>query len=160
MHEHLTTTDEPFISIKCCFVCGTVIRNAVVINTFTLCILLRTCIPVRGQLNHKQEICNPFWSTVSCKLFTTLQYCLVLSESLMATQFYVVEFPSEEEKCRGPYLVPAKLKRKTEPLKFCGVLLTNLWVALWRYTMKQHASSKVRSRNVVISKEKQRARGN
>ena len=107
MHEHLTTTDEPFISIKCCFVCGTIIRNAVVINTFTLCILLRTCIPMRGQLNHKQEICNPFWSTVSCKLFTTLQYCLVLSESLMATQFYVVEFPSEEEKCRGPYLVPA-----------------------------------------------------
>ena len=25
----------------------------------------------------------------------------------MATQFYVVEFLSEEEKCRGPYLVPA-----------------------------------------------------
>ena len=40
MHKHLTTTVEPFISIKCCFVCGTVIRNAVVINTFTLCILL------------------------------------------------------------------------------------------------------------------------
>ena len=44
MHKHLTTTVEPFISIKCCFVCGTVIRNAVVINTFTLCILL----PVRN----------------------------------------------------------------------------------------------------------------
>lgn len=25
----------------------------------------------------------------------------------MAAQFYVVEFPSEDEKCRGPYLVPA-----------------------------------------------------
>ena len=65
------------------------------------------CIPMRGQLNHKWEICNPFWSTVSCKLFTTLQYCLVLSESSMATQFYIVEFPSEEEKFRGPYFVSA-----------------------------------------------------
>ena len=62
---------------------------------------------MRGQLNHKWEICNPFWSTVSCKLFTTLQYCLVLSESSMATQFYIVEFPSEEEKFRGPYFVSA-----------------------------------------------------
>ena len=61
---------------------------------------------MRGQLNHKWEICNPFWSTVSCKL-TTLQYCLVLSESSMATQFYIVEFPSEEEKFRGPYFVSA-----------------------------------------------------
>ena len=25
----------------------------------------------------------------------------------MAAQFYVAEFPSEDEKCRGPYLLPA-----------------------------------------------------
>lgn len=63
---------------------------------------------MRGQLNHKWEICNLFWSMVSCKLFTSLRYCLVvLSESSMVTQFYVVEFPSEDEKCRGSYLVPA-----------------------------------------------------
>lgn len=67
---------------------------------------------MRGQLNHKREICNLSWSTVSCKLFTTLRYCLVLSESSMATQFYVVEFPSEDEKCRGPYLVPANKVKK------------------------------------------------
>ena len=59
---------------------------------------------MRGQLNHKREICNLFWST--------LRYCLVLSESSMATQFYVVEFPSEDEKCRGPYLVPANKVKK------------------------------------------------
>ena len=63
-----------------------------------------TYIPMRGQPNHKREICNLFWST--------LRYCLVLSESSMATQFYVVEFPSEDEKCRGPYLVPANKVKK------------------------------------------------
>ena len=95
-----------------------------------------SCILMRRELNHKQEICNLFWSTFSCKLFTTLQYCLVLSESLMATQFYVVEFPSEDEKCRGPYLVPAnKVKQENGTTHV-------LWsvVALWRYTMNQHAS--------------------
>ncbi|CAH3174662.1 unnamed protein product [Porites lobata] len=30
----------------------------------------------------------------------------------MATQFYVVEFPSEDEKYRGPYLVPANKVKK------------------------------------------------
>ena len=59
---------------------------------------------MRGQPNHKREICNLFWST--------LRYCLVLSESSMATQFCVVEFPSEDEKCRGPYLVPANKVKK------------------------------------------------
>lgn len=92
---------------------------------------------------------------VSCKLFTTLRYCLVvLSESSMATQFYVVEFPSEDEKINeeGHILSQqTKLKKKTEPLKFCGVSLMNLRVTLMRYTTKQHASSKVRRRNAVIS---------
>ena len=69
-----------------------------------------TCLPIRGHLryqNHKREICYISWSTASCRLFTNIRYCLVLSKSSIVTQFYVVEFPLENEKCRGPYLVPA-----------------------------------------------------
>ena len=110
------------------------------------------CIPMRGQLNHKWEICNPFWSTVSCKLFTTLQYCLVLSESSMATQFYIVEFPSEEEKFRGPYFVSAnKVKEENGTTQVLWSVVDELMGSITRYTMKQHASSKVRRRNAVIS---------
>lgn len=41
--------------------------------------------------------------------------------------FYAVEFPSEDEKSRGPYIVPEhKVKGKRDLFAFFGVLWTNL----------------------------------
>ena len=49
------------------------------------------------------EICNLLGQLA---LFTCVQYLSVVESSRIMAVFYAVEFPSEDEKLRGPYVVP------------------------------------------------------
>lgn len=59
-------------------------------------------------------------------LFTSVQYLSVVESSRIMAVFYAVEFPSEDEKSRGPYVVPEhKVKVEKDLFAFFGVLWTN-----------------------------------